>query len=90
MVGAQAMNQTKMQAAIKVTKVVVQAKEVDGEEVGIRLRSEAYISKGPQKGTLSLKQPSFNWSAPGKYAELRNFMLEAKTFFKHIIQIRKT
>ena len=59
---------------MEAAKAVAQAMAVGWSRA--RLRSKG-ISMGPRLCRPTIKQLSFNWSATEKYAELRNFRLEA-------------
>ena len=66
MTGAQTVTKAITQAAIKATKVALQAMAVAGAETETRQRSKA-MSTGIKLGRPSLKQPSFNWRTRAIY-----------------------
>ena len=69
-----------MQATIEATRVAV-VMALTRAEAGTKPRSKS-ISMGLKLGRPTLKQHTFNGSATGKYAELRNFRLEINNIFQ--------
>ena len=75
------MKKTITQAAIEAARATVLIVTVTRDEEGAEPRNEL-ISMESILGRPVLEQPTFYWSATGKYTELRNFRLEANNTFQ--------
>ena len=54
---------------------------VDAKRIALQTMVEAQVERtqnaaGPNLGSPTLKQPSFNWEVPDKYTKLKTFTLE--------------
>ena len=64
-----------VQAVAEATRSVIQAMAVAGAN-----RTQ---NVGPKLGRPIMKQLSFNWCSPDKYAEMKNFKLKVKYKFQN-------
>ena len=61
-----------------IAKAVAEASRIAIQTMAEMQAQRVPNTAGPKLGSLTLKQPNFNWEAPDKYTEWKAFILEMR------------